>query len=114
MVASYLLDAGERNHNLDELAQRYLGHTTIKISELIGSGQEPEADGRGAGGARCADYAGEDAWLPVAAAADPGRAAGRRRSSSELFAELEMPLIDVLVEMEFNGIKVDVASGWPS
>ena len=24
MVASYLLDAGERNHNLDELAQRYL------------------------------------------------------------------------------------------
>ena len=39
MVASYLLDAGERNHNLDELAKRYLDHTTIKISELIGTGK---------------------------------------------------------------------------
>ena len=52
MVASYLLDAGERNHNLDELAQRYLRHDTTKIDELIGSGQEPEADGRGAAGRR--------------------------------------------------------------
>ena len=39
MVASYLLDAGQRNHNLDELARRYLDHTTIKISELIGKGK---------------------------------------------------------------------------
>ena len=39
MVASYLLDAGERNHNLDELAKRYLNHTTIKIDELIGTGK---------------------------------------------------------------------------
>ena len=39
MVASYLLDAGERNHSLDELAQRYLDHQTIKISELIGTGR---------------------------------------------------------------------------
>ena len=36
MVASYLLEAGRRNHNLDELAQTYLHHETIKISELIG------------------------------------------------------------------------------
>ena len=40
MVASYLLDAGERNHNLDELAQRYLNHTTIRITELIGTGKD--------------------------------------------------------------------------
>ena len=32
MIASYLLDAGERNHNLDELAKRYLNHTTTKIA----------------------------------------------------------------------------------
>ena len=56
MVASYLLDAGQRNHNLDDLALDYLGHTTIKISELIGIGQESKADGRGshpAGGRLC-------------------------------------------------------------
>ena len=39
MMASYLLDAGERNHNLDELASRYLNHTTTKIDTLIGSGK---------------------------------------------------------------------------
>src|SRR5260221_14710056 len=39
MVASYLRGAGERNHNLDELALRYLKHTTTKITELIGSGK---------------------------------------------------------------------------
>ena len=39
MIASYLLDAGERNHNLDELASRYLNHTTTKIEALIGSGK---------------------------------------------------------------------------
>ena len=38
MVASYLLDAGTRNHNLDELARRYLDHTNTKISDLIGKG----------------------------------------------------------------------------
>ena len=50
MVASYLLDAGERNHNLDDLASRYLNHTTTKIEALIGSGKNSKADGRGAGG----------------------------------------------------------------
>ena len=40
MVASYLLEAGRRNHNLDELAQTYLHHETIKISELIGKGKD--------------------------------------------------------------------------
>jgi hypothetical protein len=39
MVASYLLEAGQRNHNLDELARVHLGHETIKISELIGRGK---------------------------------------------------------------------------
>ena len=39
MVASYLLDSGERNHNLDELASGYLDHTMIPIDELIGTGK---------------------------------------------------------------------------
>ena len=64
MVASYLLEAGRRNHNLDELAQTYLHHETIKISELIGKGKDQrrmdEVDTR-----LVADYAGEDAWAPL-------------------------------------------------
>ena len=107
MIASYLLEAGRRNHSLDELAQAYLNHETIKISELIGTGQNQrrmdEAPVR-----QVADYAGEDAWLPVrlrpilAGKLEDAELAG-------LLKSLELPLIDVLVELEYNGIKVDVA-----
>ncbi|MFV2070593.1 MAG: 5'-3' exonuclease H3TH domain-containing protein, partial [Pirellulales bacterium] len=40
MVASYLLDAGQRNHGLDELSRRYLRHETLKIGDLIGKGKQ--------------------------------------------------------------------------
>jgi DNA polymerase-1 len=105
MLADYLLQAGERNHNLDELARRYLGYKTIKIAELLGSGcaqkRMDEVPVR-----RVADYAGEDALLPVRLRpllAQQLEEAGLM----ELFTRLELPLIDVLVEMEYVGIKVD-------
>ncbi len=107
MVASYLLEAGRRNHNLDDLAQTYLHHETIKISELIGSGKEQrrmdEVPVR-----RVADYAGEDAWLPLRLR--PILAQQLRDAELvSLLDALELPLIEVLVELEYNGIKVDVA-----
>ena len=34
MVASYLLESGERNHNMDELAERYLAHPTRTMAEI--------------------------------------------------------------------------------
>jgi DNA polymerase-1 len=107
MVASYLLEAGRRNHSLDELAQTYLNHETIKISELIGTGKDQrrmdEAPVR-----QVADYAAEDAWLPL----QLRPILAKKLEETELAAllsELELPLIDVLVELEYNGIKVDVA-----
>ncbi len=105
MVASYLLDAGRRNHNLDDLALRYLDHTTIKISELIGTGKNQkrmdEVPVR-----QVADYAGEDALLPLRLR--PILEQGLVEAGlDELFVEVELPLIDVLAELEFNGIKVD-------
>ena len=39
MVLSYLLESGERNHNLDQLSQRLLDHDMIPISDLIGKGK---------------------------------------------------------------------------
>ena len=39
MVLSYLLEAGERNHSLDQLSQRLLDHTMIPITDLIGKGK---------------------------------------------------------------------------
>ena len=106
MVASYLLEAGRRNHNLDELARSYLGHETIKITELIGTGKNQkrmdEVPVR-----RVADYAGEDAWVPVRLRPILAEKLARRR--------IERPVHDPRTaadrragRMEYNGIKVDV------
>lgn len=105
MVASYLLEAGQRNHNLDELARRYLGHTTIKIKDLIGSGRQQRRMDE-VPLQRVAEYACEDAVLPLRLRpllAEKLRAAGLAR----LFADLEMPLVEVLADLEYHGIRVD-------
>ena len=105
MVASYLLDAGQRSHNLDDLAKRYLGRGKTSISTLIGSGKSQRRMDE-VSIALVAPYACDDALLvwqlrPLLA----------RRLEEDglkpLFTDLEMPLIEVLVEMEYNGIRVD-------
>ena len=107
MVASYLLDAGQRNHNLDYLAKRYLHHTTIKIEELIGSGKHQKRMDE-VPIPQITEYAAEDAWVPVRL--QPLLAKPMELDQlTPLFRDVEMPLIDVLVELEYNGIKIDVA-----
>ena len=107
MVASYLLDAGERNHNLDELAAALPATTTtIKISELIGTGKNQKRMDE-VPVAQITPLRGRRRRRAAAAAADPGRAAGASRSSTSCSTDVEMPLVEVLVELEFNGISVD-------
>ena len=106
MVASYLLDAGERNHNLDELAARYLQHETTKFSSLIGTGKNQKRMDE-VPIPLVTHYAAEDAdiaWRlrPLLAA----RFAGT--DLQKLFDEVEVPLIEVLSELEYNGIRIDV------
>jgi len=107
MVASYLVDAGERVHNLDELAARYLQHETTKISQLIGSGKNQKRMDE-VPIPQITHYAAEDAevvWRLRPLLTERLKAAGLE----PLFADVEVPLIDVLAELEFNGIRVDVA-----
>jgi DNA polymerase-1 len=107
MVASYLLDAGERSHNLDVLAERHLGHTTIKIAELIGSGKNQKRMDE-APVVAVAEYAAEDADVPIRL----WPLLHERLDQSGLLPlaeEVETPLVEVLAEMEWNGIRVDPA-----
>ena len=106
MVASYLLDAGERNHNLDELALRYLNHTNTKIRELIGTGKKQKRMDE-VPVAAITNYAAEDADVPLRLEPILAEKLGAH-DLTELFETLELPLIDVLVELEHNGIRVDV------
>jgi DNA polymerase-1 len=106
MVADYLLAPGERNHNLDDLAKRYLNHDTIKIRELIGAGKtQRQMDEVSV--ARVTAYAAEDADVPLRLSNILARRLAQERLD-DLFHTLEMPLVEVLAEMEFHGIRVDV------
>jgi DNA polymerase-1 len=106
MILSYLLESGERNHNLDQLSQRLLDHDMIPITDLIGKGKNQlrmdQVDVQ-----RVTEYAGEDAdatWRIEEILAAKVRSEGLW----DLYAELERPLINVLARMERAGIAVDV------
>ena len=105
MVASYLLDAGQRNHSLDDLAQRYLGQSKTPIQALIGSGKNQRRMDQ-VPVRQVADYCCDDAMFPLRLC--PILASELRRFHLEsLFQDVEMPLVEVLAEIEFNGIRVD-------
>jgi DNA polymerase-1 len=105
MLGSYLLEAGARSHSLDELSRRYLRHEMIPISMLIGKGMSEkrldEVEVR-----LVAEYAVEDAEVSWELSGLISRKL-REQGLWELYWNLERPLIEVLVEMEANGIRVD-------
>lgn len=107
MVADYLIDPGERSHNLDELARRHLAHTNIKIDSLIGSGKKQKRMDE-VPLAAITDYAAEDALVPwrLTSILEPRLT---KDGLETLFHDLEMPLVEVLAELEHRGIKVDRA-----
>lgn len=106
MVADYLLDPGERNHNLDDLARRFLNHKNIAIEALIGSGKNQRRMDE-VPVALITDYAAEDADVALRLK-EILEVRLREDGLLPLFDQLEMPLITVLSEMEYAGIKVDV------
>ena len=83
MVLSYLLESGERNHNLDQLSRRLLDHTMIPITDLIGKGKNQlrmdQVDV-----AKIAHYAGEDADATWRIESDPGAQGPRGRALAPL------------------------------
>jgi len=106
MIGHYLLEAGARSHGLDELARQLLGHEMIPISQLIGKGKtqkrmdEVEIP-------LVAQYAVEDAEV----AWDLAQRLGERLRSEglwDLYWNLERPLIGVLVDMQTQGIRLEI------
>jgi DNA polymerase I len=105
MVADYLLEAGEQNHNLDDLARRYLNHVTSKIEGVIGSGKNQRRIDESPV-ALVAPYAAEDADVPLRLL-PLLRERLEAEELTELFRTVEMPLIEVLVELEHTGVKIN-------
>ena len=105
MVASYVLSPGKRRHNLDDLAAEYLGHKMIPISDLIGKGKEQKRMSE-VPSERVCEYACEDADV-ACQLADILAPRLAEAELERLYTDLELPLIDVLRDMEWFGVAVD-------
>ena len=105
MVASYLLDASRSSHSLDALALAMLGRTNLSIKDLIGTGKNQKTFDR-VPLDQAGPYAAEDAdvALQLARRMLPELEASGLTS---LAADVEFPLVEVLAELEHNGILVD-------
>ncbi len=108
MIAHYLLNP-EQRHNFDVLAKNYLNYETIKIEELIGEKGKDQKSMRDIDKKLITEYAGEDADLTMQLkhilAANL-----EKENLQDVFNKIEMPLIQVLADMEFNGVTLDAKS----
>ena len=108
MVAHYLIQP-EQRHNLDLLAESYLKYSTIKTEELIGRRGSAQTTMRNVEIGLLRDYACEDA--DIAFRLKPLLEAELRKSDMiDLFFNIETPLISVLADMEWTGVKIDTAA----
>ncbi len=105
MLMSYAQHAGEHNHGMDTLSERYLGHTPIPIKPLLGSGKSAITFDK-VPLDEATRYAAEDAdiTLRLWQHLKPGLHA---KQVTTVYETLERPLVSVLACMEMSGIKVD-------
>ncbi len=107
MIAAYVLDPGKRQYSLDRLAADFLSVETMPIELLIGKGREQRSFAD-VSISEAAAYSCEDVILPIKLRRifEPLLA---ERKLNALFADIEMPLVEVLAELEWNGVLIDAA-----
>jgi len=105
MLMSYSCDAGVNRHGMDELARIHLNRETIKFKDVVGSGKSQltfdQVDLK-----RATEYAAEDAEITYKLYRFFKKRV-QQENNSLVYSTIERPLVDCLVRMEINGIKVD-------
>jgi len=108
MVAAFLIQPDARSYKLDKLSQYYLKYTMQPIEELIGTGKnqltmdQVEIE-------KVTFYAAEDA--DIALQLTPLFEEKLKADQTwQVFEEIEMPLVPVLMQMELNGVFIDVSN----
>jgi DNA polymerase I len=110
MLMSYALDGGKGSHGMDELAMRHLGHACVSFEHVIAHvpGKKSERTFAAVPVDKATEYAAEDAdvtlrlWLAL----KPRLAA---EHMTTVYETLERPLVPIIADMEYAGIKVDGA-----
>ncbi|MGZ4957802.1 MAG: DNA polymerase I [Methylomonas sp.] len=106
MLESYVLNSTASRHNMDDLAKHYLGLDTIHFEDVAGKGakqigfQEVPIEA-------AAEYAAEDADITLRLHQTLSEKLQIHPGLWSLYNEIEVPLIDVLVRIEENGVLID-------
>lgn len=105
MIAHYLIEPDTR-HNMDVLADNYLNYIPVSIETLIGKKGKKQGSMRDVEIDKVVEYAGEDAdiTLQLKEVFEPVL---KEKNLEKLFHEVEIPLISVLADMEYAGVKID-------
>jgi DNA polymerase-1 len=106
MLAHYVIEP-DGKRSMDLLSEKFLGYAPIPIEDLIGKKGKSQGNMRDVEIEKIKDYAAEDAditlqlknvFVPLL----------KKNEVEKVFNEVESPLVKVLVDMEFEGIKIDV------
>lgn len=108
MIAHYLIQP-ELRHNMDYLAEIYLGYKTVHIEELIGEKGKNQKNMADLDPQRVYEYACEDADVTLQLKNILEKELDKD-GTAPLFRDVEMPLVQVLAYMERNGAMIDPAA----
>ncbi|MFH1594407.1 MAG: DNA polymerase I [Candidatus Omnitrophota bacterium] len=107
MLASYLLNPSKSRHNLSEISFEYLERTLGSIKDLIGKGKSAiTMDMVDVGKVR--DYCCEDSDVTFTLSSILKKSMAEK-GLKDLFYSVEMPLIDVLTDIEWWGVSINAA-----
>ena len=105
MLAHYIIDPDTR-HNMDVLSENYLGYSPVSITTLIGAKGKTQGSMRDVEFEKIKEYAAEDAdiTLQLRSVFEPKL---KEVEGYNLANDIEYPLIYVLADMEFEGVRID-------
>jgi len=107
MLQSYVLDSTASRHDMDSLAEKHLGRTTIHFEDIAGKGKKQltfndiEIE-------QAAPYAAEDADITLQLHQTLWPQLEAISSLLAVYRSLEMPLLPVLNALERNGVNIDI------
>ena len=107
MVASYVEDATRASHRLDALSETILDRRCVPLTAIIGKGKDQKSFSQ-IPLRISAPYAAEDADVSLRLE-NRIRAGIEAEGMMDLYRETELPMVEVLADLEFEGIKVNAA-----
>ena len=106
MLESYVLNSTASRHNMDALAKYYLDHDTIHYVDIAGKGVKQKTFDQ-IELEKASDYAAEDADITLRLHRVLNAALNEDEKLNRVYREIELPLVEVLLDVEQNGVLID-------